>query len=99
MSKNDPESGLFHKGEKEKCFAYTATTSCDKNGFIVSTHVTPGNVHDSVSFMPFYEHLKTLKLFEEIKCISCDAGYIPPPIYVRPYLMIIAFQYSPIKDQ
>lgn len=37
-------------------------------------------MHDSVSFIPFYNHLKTLELFEEIKCISCDAGYITPYI-------------------
>lgn len=26
----DPESGVFHKGEHKKCFAYTAQTGCDK---------------------------------------------------------------------
>lgn len=29
----DPESGCFHKGEKEKCFAYTHQVFCDKNGY------------------------------------------------------------------
>jgi hypothetical protein len=29
-STTDPESGMFHKGEKEKCFAYTVTTACDQ---------------------------------------------------------------------
>ncbi len=42
----DTESGCFHKGEKEKCFAYTHQTFCDKNGFVLASITTPGNVHD-----------------------------------------------------
>ncbi|MDE7094248.1 MAG: hypothetical protein K2O52_04990, partial [Oscillospiraceae bacterium] len=34
-STTDPESGVFHKGEHKKCFAYTAQTACDKYGYIV----------------------------------------------------------------
>lgn len=29
-STTDPESGMFHKGEKENCFAYTASVACDR---------------------------------------------------------------------
>lgn len=29
-STNDPESGVFHKGERKKCFAYEAHTVCEK---------------------------------------------------------------------
>ena len=36
-SLTDPESGCFHKGEKEKCFAYTHQVFCDKNGFVLAT--------------------------------------------------------------
>ena len=32
VSKTDPESGCFHKGEKQKCFAYTNLTFCDRHG-------------------------------------------------------------------
>lgn len=32
-STTDPESGVFHKGEHKKCFAYAAQTACDKNGY------------------------------------------------------------------
>ena len=35
----DPESGCFHKGEKEKCFAYSHQTFCDKNSFDNFCHV------------------------------------------------------------
>jgi transposase, IS4 family len=35
QSTTDPESGVFHKGEHKKCFAYTAQTGCDKNGYVM----------------------------------------------------------------
>ena len=36
VSNTDPECGLFHKGEKQKCFAYAHQTFCDKNGFVLT---------------------------------------------------------------
>ncbi len=33
-STTDPDSGHYHKGEHEQCFAYTHNTVCDKNGFV-----------------------------------------------------------------
>ena len=57
-SLTDKESESFHKGEKEKCFAYTHQTFCDKNGFILSSITTPGNIHDSVAFFNAYKVLK-----------------------------------------
>ena len=50
VSKTDPESGLFQKGEHKKCFACEAHTACDKHNFVLGVEVTPGNVHDSVAF-------------------------------------------------
>lgn len=41
-STTDPESGVFHKGEYKKCFAYTAQTGCDKNGYVMDVTVNPG---------------------------------------------------------
>jgi hypothetical protein len=35
VSKTDPESGLFQKGEHKKCFAYEAHTACDKHNFVL----------------------------------------------------------------
>lgn len=78
-STTDPESGCFHKGEKEKCFAYAHQTFCDKNGFVIETLVVPGNIHDSVSFNDAYKHM--MSIFEgAIKNISLDAGYKTPAI-------------------
>ena len=56
-SATDPECGVFHKGEHKKCFAYTAQTACDKNGYILDVTVNPGNIHDSVAFDGLYDRL------------------------------------------
>lgn len=79
VSKTDEESGCFHKGEKEKCFAYSHQTFCDKNGFVVLSLCVPGNVHDSVSFFPAY-HVLNEKYKDQIKNLCLDAGYITPAI-------------------
>ena len=78
-SLTDPESGCFHKGEKEKCFAYTHQTFCDKNGFVLTSITTPGNVHDSVAFFKAYNRLNE-KFKEQIKNVCLDAGYVNPAI-------------------
>ncbi|MEG0470497.1 MAG: IS1182 family transposase [Longicatena sp.] len=79
VSKTDGESGCFHKGEKEKCFAYAHQTFCDKNGFVIMSLCVAGNVHDSVSFFPAYHQLNE-KYKGQIKNLCLDAGYITPAI-------------------
>lgn len=78
-SLTDPESGCFHKGEKEKCFAYTHQTFCDRNGFVLASITKPGNVHDSVAFFDVYNILNE-KYKEQIKNVCLDAGYVNPAI-------------------
>lgn len=78
-AKNDPDCGYFHKGEKERCFAYNVNTSCDKNGYILAMYVEPGNVHDSQAFFGLYGRLKCW-YGEAIKKHVADAGYISPAI-------------------
>ena len=78
ISTTDPESGLFHKGEHKKVFAYTANTACDKNNYVLGFELTPGNVHDSVSFWGIYEKIK--KEHSSVNGIVVDAGYKIPAI-------------------
>ena len=78
-SLTDPESGCFHKGEKEKCFAYSHHTFCDKNGFVIAKVTVPGNIHDSVSFFSAYNVLNE-KFKDKIKNVCLDAAYTTPPI-------------------
>ena len=77
-STTDPESGVFHKGEHKKCFAYEAHTACDKNGFVLETVVTPGNVHDSVAFDEVYD--KVTENFPQVEAVVADAAYKTPHI-------------------
>jgi len=77
-STTDPESGMFHKGEKEKCFAYTVTVACDRNNFILGSKVAPGNVHDSQVFSDVFK--KVAKNHPEIEAVVADAGYKTPAI-------------------
>jgi transposase len=76
QSTTDPESGLFHKGEHEKCFAYVANTACDKHNFILDFEVGAGNIHDSRMFDGLYK--KLLEKFPEIEAVAIDAGYKIP---------------------
>ena len=77
-SKTDPESGLFHKGEHKKCFAYGAQTMCDGHNYILGVTVNPGNMHDSAAFDALYD--KVRKRFPQIKFMAADAAYKTPHI-------------------
>lgn len=72
-STTDPESGVFHKGEHKKCFAYTAQTGCDKNGYVMDVTVNSGNVHDSVAFDGLYERL--IEKNPEIEAFALSYSY------------------------
>ena len=76
QSTTDPESGLFHKGEHKKVFAYVTQTACDQNGWILEYSVHPGNEHDSRTFPAIYEKLKSYRP----EMIVMDAGYKTPAI-------------------
>jgi len=75
-STTDPECGLFHKGEHEKMFAYTAHVACDKHNFILGCDVSAGNVHDSVMFDGLYKNV--LAKFPEIEAAALDSAYKTP---------------------
>lgn len=78
-STTDPDSGHYHKGEHEQCFAYTHNTCSDKNSFVIDFETTPGNVHDSTSFHKVRE--KVMKEHnDEITFEVLDAGYKTPAI-------------------
>lgn len=79
VSTTDPESGHYHKGGHEQCFAYTHNTASDKNGFVIDFETTPGNVHDSTSFNVLREKIND-KYGEKIKYEVLDAGYKTPAI-------------------
>lgn len=77
-STTDPESGLFVKGEKERVFAYSFHTACDRNGFVLGVEVTPGNVHDSQMFGDVLNDVK--QTFGKPQAVAAAAGYKTPYI-------------------
>lgn len=76
LSEIDPESGMFHKGEHKKEFAYVSQTACDINGWILGFTIHPGNEHDSRTFPAIYEKIKALGA----TTIVADAGYKTPAL-------------------
>ena len=77
-STTDPESGYYVKDERTKQFAYSFHTAADRNGFVLGTIVTPGNVHDSVMLEPLME--KVMKNSGKPTAVAADAGYKTPAI-------------------
>lgn len=75
----DPDAGYYHKGEHEKCFAYTHQAFSDGNGFVLACTTNPGNMHDSVAFDGVFEELMEDNE-EEIENICLDSGYNTPAI-------------------
>jgi len=57
-----PESGYYVKGAREKQFAYSCHTACDRHSFVLNMIVTTSNVHDCVVFpsllQTFMDHFK-----------------------------------------
>lgn len=78
ISKADPESGYYVKGEREKQFAYSAHTACDDQGFVLDVFVTPGNIHDSQAAVQLVKQVK--RAFPEMKHIVADAAYKTPTL-------------------
>lgn len=78
ISKTDPDSGMLYKSEKEKCYAYSFHTACDKNGFILGIDVTAANVHDSAMFKTILDKVK--RNLGKPKYVAVDAGYKIPYI-------------------
>ncbi|TLQ14166.1 IS1182 family transposase [Lentilactobacillus parafarraginis] len=76
VSRNDPESGWFHKGEHKQVFAYNVQTACDAHGWVIDYTIHPGNQHDSQAFDALYQKLKS----KSPRIVVADAGYKTPAI-------------------
>lgn len=79
MSTTDPDAGYYHKGEHEKCFAYTHQAFSDGNGFVLVCTTNPGNMHDSVAFDDAFEELIE-ENEDKIENVCLDLGYNTPAI-------------------
>lgn len=75
VSDTDPESGYYHRDNKEKGFMYLDHRTVDsKCNIIVDCHVTKGNVHDSKPYIERMEYIKN-KFGFKIKEAGIDSGY------------------------
>ncbi|WP_202078814.1 IS1182 family transposase [Caldalkalibacillus salinus] len=77
-STTDPESGYFVKNERERMFAYSYHTACDRNGFVLGAIVKASNVHDSQVFTDLFEQIKSK--IGQPRAVALDAGYKTPYI-------------------
>ena len=76
VSKTDPESGYYHRDNKEKGFMYLDhRTVDDKCNIIVDAYITKGNIHDSIPFIDRAEYIKQ-KFGFNIKKYGVDSGYL-----------------------
>lgn len=74
-SDTDPESGYYHRDNKEKGFMYLDHRTVDiKANVILDCYITKGNVHDSVPFIKRAEYIKNKYGFK-IEEWALDSGY------------------------
>lgn len=75
VSNTDPESGYYHRDEKEKGFMYLDHRTVDsKCNIIVDCHITKGNVHDSQPYIERMQYIQN-KFGFKIKEVGVDSGY------------------------
>jgi len=79
VSKTDPDSGWYVKGEKERQFAYSAHIGTDEHGYVLGVLSTPGNVHDSQAFKELYEKINR-RFRSAIHGVAVDSAYKTPLI-------------------
>ena len=75
VSTTDPDSGYMFREGKPKGFFYLDHRTVDgKYNIITDSHVTAGNVHDSIPYLERLDHQRKRFGFE-VKAVGLDAGY------------------------
>lgn len=80
VSTTDPDSGYMVRDEKPKGFFYLDHRTVDsKYAIITDTHVTPGNVHDSVPYLSRLDRqIERFNLYPY--AVGLDAGFVTAQI-------------------
>lgn len=74
-STTDPDSGFMSRPNKPEGFAYLDhRTVDDKYNIITDVHVTPGNVYDTIPYLPRIDRQQECFGFS-IEAVGLDAGY------------------------
>jgi len=80
VSPTDPDSGYMVRDGKPKGFFYLDHRTVDgRHGLITDSHVTPGNVHDSLPYLSRLDRQRERFGFE-VSEVGLDAGYFTAPI-------------------
>ncbi|MDL2260092.1 IS1182 family transposase, partial [Deltaproteobacteria bacterium OttesenSCG-928-K17] len=80
VSTTDPDSGYMVRDGKPKGFFYLDHRTVDgRHGLITDSHVTPGNVHDSIPYLSRLDRQRERFGFE-VEAVGLDAGYFTAPI-------------------
>ncbi len=95
VSTTDPDSGYMFREGKPKGFFYLDHRAVDgKHNIITDTHVTPGNVHDSIPYLGRLDHQRERFGFGvEDRGISGALAY-SRPVHRKGYLPKSAFIYD-----
>lgn len=76
ISTTDPESGFMHRDHKPQGFFYLDHRTVDgAYNIIVDSHITPGNVHDSVPYTDRMERIKNVLGLKPLN-VALDSGYM-----------------------
>jgi len=79
-STTDPDSGYMVREGKPKGFFYLDhRTTCGRHNLITDTHVTAGNVHDSIPYLQRLDRQRQRFGFDT-RAVGLDAGYMSAPI-------------------
>ena len=75
VSRTDPDSGYMVRDGKPKGFFYLDHRTVDgAHGLTTDTHVTPGNVHDSIPYLSRLDRQRERFGFD-VRAVGLDAGY------------------------
>ncbi|BCR36869.1 transposase [Mariniplasma anaerobium] len=100
ISLTDPDCGMFHKGEKERQLAYSNQVISDENGWVLSSEMFAGNLHDSITVLDTV--VNYLDTHKEVKVAVMDSGYDNPillnEIYKRKVLPVLPYKRPKGKD-
>ena len=76
ISTTDPESGFMHREGKPQGFFYLDHRTVDgAYNIIIDSHITPGNVHDSVPYTNRMERIKNVLGLKPLN-VALDSGYM-----------------------
>ena len=77
VSKTDPDCAFMNRDRKPRGFYFLDHITVDSSyNIILDAFVTPGNVHDSISYLERLDYvMATYELPKTLKYTSADAGY------------------------